>query len=179
MPASDGLDTVRLLVRYITCALIATGIVYMIWALVCGCDSQIAVSSHPELAKTLEEMQNAPLEPQNIVALLSQLQPYMHTFLDALLSSVLGFYLVGFMVGRWCSNASYAGIIPCCVLITGLNPAMLGGVQGNVQGLNFSNFSLGERCVILFVQILAVHVSAWHQHIKCESKLQKAKSEED
>lgn len=152
--------------RYALIALLSVFITYMTWAVCCGIDAQIAVVNDAQLASSMQNLSISALTTKEMLSIMQQIQPQMHWFADAFISAVLAFSIVGWLVGRWCNYAGWAGAMPLFVLLVGLNPAYLGGGYGGPQINGLGQLTSGESLAILLLQIFVAHCVAAVVYIK-------------
>ncbi len=158
---SDELNKVKMpeqssiigrLARYAQIALLMVIIVYLVWAVGGGIDAQLVAGSHPEIASQLVLLEKQGFTEQNLLNILTMLNPHMHWFGLALFSSLVSFSMVGMMVGRWTDNPGWAGALPIIDLIAGFNPVLLGGAPNLIGRL-----SLEQQIAVLLLQVIVVH----------------------
>ncbi len=149
------------LARYAQISLLMVVIVYLIWAVGGGIDAQLVASEHPEIASQLVLLEKHGFTEQNLMSILTLLNPHMHWFGLALFSSLVSFTLVGIMVGRWTDNPSWAGALPIIDLVAGFNPVLLGGAPNLIGRL-----TLGQQTAVLILQVVVVHNVAQAVFIK-------------
>lgn len=145
----------RNMMLYVQVSLLMVAGVYLLWALLGGVDSQVALALHPELAGQVEAAVKAHQgSEQWVVEVLKIMSPHMHWAAVALVTSLIAFPLLGWLLGRYAEDPSWAGVLPLVDLLSGLNPAMIG--QQDLIPL----LTLPEQVGILMVQIVTLHVTA-------------------
>lgn len=145
----------RNLSLYTQVALVMVAGVYLLWAVLGGVDSQIVMLSDPALQAQVEAAAKAHQgSEQWVVEVLKVMGPRMHWPALALVTSLLAFPLLGWLLGRFADDPTWAGILPLVDLLSGLNPIMIG--QNDI----IPALTLQQQVGILLVQILTIHATA-------------------
>ena len=140
---------------YVQVSLLMVAGVYLLWALLGGVDSQVALAQNPELVAQVEAAVKAHQgSEQWVVEVLKVMAPRMHWAAVALGTSLVAFPLLGWLLGRYAEDPSWAGVLPLVDLLSGLNPVMIG--QQDLIPL----LTLPEQIGILLVQIVTIHLTA-------------------
>ena len=152
MPVNKEWSTLGRLLIYAQVSLIMLFSVYLLWAFMGGIDAQYILYSNKDLADTYAGLIKANTSNEQLfIDILRLVAPKMHWFGLALVSSVVGFALLGWLLGRMLDCApDWAGILPILDVLSGLNPLRL-----NSGGL-LSGFTWGEQLLLLGVQIICI-----------------------
>lgn len=154
-------STLRNLSVYAQVSLAMVAGVYLLWAFIGGIDAQIAMLLDPSLQAQVEEAARAHQGSEEwVVEVLKIVAPRMHWPAVALVASLLAFPLLGWLLGRYAEDPSWAGILPMVDLLSGLNPIML-GQQDLIPVL-----PVHQQFGILLVQILCIHLTAHRVHVR-------------
>jgi len=154
-------STLRNLSVYAQVSLAMVAGVYLLWAFIGGIDAQVAMLLNPGLQDQVEEAARVHQGSEEwLVEVLKIVAPRMHWPAVALVASLLAFPLLGWLLGRYAEDPSWAGILPMVDLLSGLNPIML-GQQDLIPVL-----PVHQQFGILLVQILCIHLTAHRVHVR-------------
>ncbi len=154
-------STLRNLSIYAQVSLAMVAGVYLLWAFVGGIDAQIAMLADPTLQAQVEEATRVHQGSEEwVLEVLRIVAPRMHWPAVALVTSLMAFPLLGWLLGRFADDPSWAGVLPMVDLLSGLNPVMLGH-QELIPVL-----PLHQQVGILLLQILTIHLAAQWAHAR-------------
>lgn len=146
------------LAAYAQVGLIMIFSVYLLWAFLGGIDAQYLVYMNKGLAAQYAKILSSGITgDQLFIDILNLIAPHMHWFYLALVSSVIAYPCLGWLLARLLDcEPKWAGILPILGLFSGLNPVRLGG-----DGL-VAAFTMPEQAILLGVQIFCIHwTAAW------------------
>lgn len=132
------------------------------WAFAGGIDLQFAVAADPALTQAMNEASRAMIAGQSSTEWMSscanivmQASSQMHWFADALISGVLSCALLGFLLGHWSDDPSWAGLLPVLFIASGMNPACMG------DGAFMPHLPVADQFLVLAGQCTALHLMAY------------------
>lgn len=139
--------------------------VYVVWVVLCGIDAQIAMMTDPHLLEEIKaatgiDFSDSSTVPSlnagadQFVTLLRIVSPKMHWFAVAVVTSVICFPPLGFLLGRSAQDPSWAGLLPVIGLASGMNPACISSPESGAL------FPLSYQLIVLVLQILLIQCVA-------------------
>jgi len=154
-------STLRNLSVYAQVSLAMVAGVYLVWAFLGGLDAQIVMVADPALqARVQAAADSTQGNDQWVVEVLKLVAPRMHWGTLALVASLVTFPLLGWLLGRYAEDPSWAGILPLVDLVSGLNPIRLGGND------LIAPLPLDQQVGLLLLQILGIHLTAHLAHAR-------------
>ncbi len=162
MSADNGpTPTLRNLSVYAQVSLAMVAGVYLVWAFLGGLDAQIVMVADPALQARVQAAADASQgNEQWVVEVLKLVAPRMHWGGLALVTSLVTFPFLGWLLGRYAEDPSWAGILPLVDLVSGLNPIRLGGND------LIAPLPLDQQIGLLLLQILGIHLTARWVHVR-------------
>lgn len=154
-------STLRNLSVYAQVSLAMVAGVYLMWAFLGGVDAQIVMTADPVLKSRVEAVTlSAQGNEQWVVDVLKLVAPHMHWGALALGASLLTFPFLGWLLGRYAEDPSWAGILPLVDLVSGLNPIRLGDND------LIAPLPMEQQVGLLLLQILSIHLVAHWIHVR-------------
>ena len=148
---------IRTLAMYAQVSLLMVIGVYMLWAILGSFDAQFIMTRNPTLQHHFEALTKASASNEAVITgTLKLLAPFMHWFKLAMAASIIGFALLGYLLGRLVDDTSWAGALPIFDLLSGMNPAFIGDKELVMP------LAVEYQMAVLFTQIIVIQaVAAW------------------
>lgn len=151
----------RDVILYVQVSIVMVFLFLLFWALCAGAANVLLMLWDPALQERFQAVATAHRDSAQFVPeMMKLLAPHIPWGAVALAASLLTFPLLGWILGRYAHDPSWAGILPLVDVASGFSPLLI--VFPEAPQL----IPLPEQIGILVVQIVTVQGTAWWAHDK-------------